>query len=84
VEGSRVAGILFAAHPCWTGRAEESINVRQSAKQLDVQKNVLPNGFDGSTENRAFLSPSFQKIEVAPFLVKNRSRAPFREENALI
>jgi hypothetical protein len=78
VEGNRVAGILFAAHPSWMGRAEESINVRQSAKQLDVQKNVLPNGFDGSTENRAFLSPSFQKFEVAPFLVKNRSRAPYQ------
>jgi len=58
-----------------TGRGEESINVRQSAKQLDVQKNVLPNGFDSSTENRAVLSPSFQKSEVAPFLVKKPDEA---------
>ena len=32
-------------------------NVRQSAKQLDVQKNVLLNGFDSSTEDEHKFKP---------------------------
>ena len=51
--------------------AERSYSTRQSAEQLDVQKNVLLNGFDSSTENTAFFKPYFQKKEVAPLAVKN-------------
>jgi hypothetical protein len=58
------------------GRGEESFNIRQSADQLDVQKNILLNGFDSSTENRTFFNVVDQKKEVAPFLVKNRNRCP--------
>jgi hypothetical protein len=58
------------------GRGEESFNIRQSADQLDVQKNILLNGFDSSTENRTFFNVFHQKKEVAPFLVKNRNRCP--------
>jgi hypothetical protein len=50
--------------------------VRQSAKQLDLQKNILLNGFDGSTENQAIFKPFPQKNQVAPFLVKNQKRCP--------
>ncbi|OJV44184.1 MAG: hypothetical protein BGO25_13970 [Acidobacteriales bacterium 59-55] len=35
--------------------------MEQSAKQLDVRKNVLPNGFDGSTENGTSFKRIFQK-----------------------
>jgi len=37
------------------------VQPRQSAELLDVQKNVLLNGFDVSTENAAFFTASFQK-----------------------
>jgi hypothetical protein len=50
--------------------------MEQSAKQPDVQKNVLPNGFDSSTENRTTFNSFAQKKEVAPFLVKNREGCP--------
>jgi hypothetical protein len=56
--------------------AEEQINIKQSAEQLDVQKNVLLNGFDSSTEIRAFLVPCCQKKFVAPFLVKKQKIRP--------
>jgi hypothetical protein len=52
--------------------------MEQSAKQPDVQKNVLPNGFDSSTENRTSFNPLIQKKEVAPFLVKNGKGCPDR------
>jgi hypothetical protein len=58
------------------GRGEESINKRQSADQLDVQKNILLNGFDSSTENRTFFNGLMQKKQVAPFLVKIEKRCP--------
>ena len=35
--------------------------MKQSAEPLDVQKNVLPNGFDSSTEDAAFFNPLLQK-----------------------
>jgi len=35
-----------------------------------VQKNVVLNGFDSSTENIAFFEVLYQKKEVAPFKVK--------------
>jgi hypothetical protein len=47
------------------------IKVRQSAEQLDKQKNVLLNGFDSSTEINAFFNAIFQKKQVAPLPVKN-------------
>jgi hypothetical protein len=53
-----------------SGCGEEQFNVKQSAEQLDVQKNVLLNGFDSSTENRGFFTAAGQKKEVAPFTVK--------------
>jgi hypothetical protein len=58
--------------------------VRQSAKQLDVQKNILLNGFDSSTENRAIFKPVPQKKQVAPFLVKNEKRCPQERKIAAI
>lgn len=64
--------------PKLRGCEEESLNKRQSAKQLDVQKNVLPNGFDSSTEFRPFFRRFAQKYQVAPFLVKNRNGCPHR------
>jgi hypothetical protein len=42
------------------------VQPKQSAEQLDVQKNVLLNGFDSSTENAAFFNAIFQKKQVAP------------------
>lgn len=39
---------------------------KQSAEQLDVQKNVLLNGFDVSTENETIFNAIFQKKNVAP------------------
>jgi hypothetical protein len=45
-------------------REEQSFNVRQSAKQLDVQKNILLNGFDSSTENNTFFELPVQKIKL--------------------
>lgn len=74
--GFRVAGIPFAEPVKIPGHEEESINVRQSAKQLDLQKNILLNGFDSSTENQAIFKPILQKNEVAPFLVKIEKRCP--------
>jgi hypothetical protein len=51
--------------------AERSLfNVRQSAKQLDVQKNVLLNGFDSSTDSDRIFKLSTDKIFVAPLPVK--------------
>ena len=42
--------------------AEKSCSTKmQSAEQLDMQKNVLLNGFDSSTENAAFFNAIFQK-----------------------
>ena len=49
--------------------------MRQSAKQLDLQKNILLNGFDSSTENQAIFKRFPQKKQVAPFLVKNEKNA---------
>ena len=46
------------------------MHVRQSAKQLDVQKNVLLNGFDSSTENQPFFKLPDYKFLIAPFPVK--------------
>jgi hypothetical protein len=40
---------------------EDLFNLQQSAERLDVQKNVLLNGFDSSTENMAFFKAIFQK-----------------------
>jgi hypothetical protein len=40
---------------------KELFKPKQSAEQLDVQKNVLLNGFDSSTENAAFFNGIFQK-----------------------
>jgi hypothetical protein len=37
------------------------VQPKQSAERLDVQKNVLLNGFDSSTENRTFFAAMFQK-----------------------
>jgi hypothetical protein len=54
-----------------SGRGEELVQLKQSAEPLDVQKNVLLNGFDSSTENSAFFNAPCQKKEVAPFAVKN-------------
>jgi hypothetical protein len=43
--------------------AERSfVHQRQIAEQLDVQKNVLLNGFDVSTENVAIFNAIFQKF----------------------
>jgi hypothetical protein len=44
-----------------SGCGEEFVQPKQSAKPLDVQKNVLLNGFDVSTENAAFFNAIFQK-----------------------
>jgi hypothetical protein len=41
--------------------ARRVVQPRQSAEPLDVQKNVLLNGFDVSTENAAFFTAIFQK-----------------------
>jgi hypothetical protein len=41
--------------------AENNCNQEQSAELLDLQKNVLLNGFDSSTENAAFFNAFFQK-----------------------
>jgi hypothetical protein len=61
----------------WDRAAESSgAKMEQSAKQLDVRKNVLPNGFDSSTENRTCFKLIIQKKEVAPFLVKNGMGIP--------
>lgn len=38
--------------------------MKQSAKPLDLQKNVLLNGFDSSTENSGLFKPSLQKKEL--------------------
>jgi hypothetical protein len=57
--------------PSRTGCGEEQFKVLQSAEQLDVQKNVLLNGFDSSTENQPFFKAINQKKEVAPLAVKN-------------
>jgi hypothetical protein len=67
----RVARILSARHPFLSGCGEEYFKIRQSADQLDVQKNVLRIGFDSSTENQTIFKPCSQKNEVAPFTVKN-------------
>jgi len=37
------------------------VQPKQSAKPLDMQKNVLLNGFDSSTENETIFTASFQK-----------------------
>jgi hypothetical protein len=37
------------------------VQPKQSAEQLDVQKNVLLNGFDVSTENETIFAAIFQK-----------------------
>jgi hypothetical protein len=37
------------------------VQPKQSAEQLDVQKNVLLNGFDVSTENETIFNAIFQK-----------------------
>jgi hypothetical protein len=37
------------------------VQPKLSAERLDVQKNVLLNGFDSSTENRTFFVAMFQK-----------------------
>jgi hypothetical protein len=42
------------------------VQPKQSAGQLDVQKNVLLNGFDVSTENETIFNAIFQKKIVAP------------------
>jgi len=39
---------------------------QSSAEQLVVQKNVLLNGFDSSTENETIFNAFFQKKIVAP------------------
>ena len=44
-----------------SGCGEELFNQKQSAEPLDVQKNVLLNGFDSSTENAGFFNAVFQK-----------------------
>ena len=44
-----------------SGCGEELFKIKQSAEQLDLQKNVLLIGFDSSTENRTFFKPSFKK-----------------------
>src|ERR1700759_2324966 len=49
-----------------SGCGEELFNPKQSAEQLDVQKNVLLNGFDVSTENETIFNATFQKKNVAP------------------
>jgi hypothetical protein len=49
-----------------SGCGEELFNPKQSAEQLDVQKNVLLNGFDVSTENETIFNAIFQKKIVAP------------------
>jgi hypothetical protein len=41
--------------------AKRSGSPKQSAELLDLQKNVLLNGFDSSTENMAFFNAIFQK-----------------------
>jgi len=56
-----VPEIPSARHPLRSGCGEEQFKVVQSAGQLDVQKNVLLNGFDSSTENRALFKGIFQK-----------------------
>jgi hypothetical protein len=38
------------------------MQLKQSAELLDVQKNVLLNGFDSSTEKMAFFNATLQKI----------------------
>jgi hypothetical protein len=37
------------------------VQLKQNAEPLDLQKNVLLNGFDSSTENGAFFKLIFQK-----------------------
>jgi hypothetical protein len=46
-----------------------------------VQKNVLLNGVDSSTENTRSFHAIFQKILVAPFAVKKRSYGPLGRKN---
>ena len=41
--------------------ARRVVQPRQRVEPLDVQKNVLLNGFDSSTENAAFFNAIFQK-----------------------
>ena len=41
----------------------------QSAEQLDVQKNLLPNGVDSSTERRPFFKLADDLFFIAPFTV---------------
>jgi N-acetylglutamate synthase-like GNAT family acetyltransferase len=58
---SRVARSLSVDAYRQSGCGEELFNQMQSAEQLDMQKNVLLNGFDSSTENAAFFNAIFQK-----------------------
>jgi len=57
----RIARSLFVDAHRQSGCEEDLFNLKQSAEQLDVQKNVLLNGFDSSTENMAFFKAVFQK-----------------------
>ena len=62
---------LYAGAERYGRAAERSLfNVRQSAKQLDVQKNILLNGFDSSTEDEHKFKPLTHKIFLAPLPVK--------------
>jgi hypothetical protein len=75
-EGGKNAPVLpefSPLAPISSGCGEEHFKIRQSADQLDVQKNVLRIGFDVSTENQTIFKPFFQKKEVAPFAVKNQT-----------
>jgi hypothetical protein len=55
---------------CQRAAQRSSFNVKQSAEQLDVKKNVLLNGFDSSTEDQPFFKLTDHKKIVAPFPVK--------------
>lgn len=51
--------------------------VSQSAEHLVVQKNLLQNGLDSSTDFHALFKHSFRKKIVAPSTVKNTKLAHF-------
>ena len=57
----RIARSLSVGAYRTSGCGEELFNQKQSAEQLDMQKNVLLNGFDSSTENETIFIAIFQK-----------------------
>jgi hypothetical protein len=60
-KSSSVARSLFVDAGSMIRRRRGVVQPKQSAEQLDLQKNVLLNGVDSSTENTTFFNAIFQK-----------------------